>query len=347
MRRRNAEAPIIIKRGKKCRCEAHGGNWKVALADFMTSMFIFCLAMWLINITTTEQKVAVSDYFSVRAISAETSGSNGILGGQTIVSDGAMMGISGQPAVITMPPSQLAAMDLPDLIAEGEASGLSDTEMEYLLNSRDEMLFLNLEKELRDRVNDIPELAEIAGNITVEKVDMGLKITLKDLEGQPMFNSGSAEPLGRTREVLELMAPILADMQNKIKIAGHTDAVPYSGGQGGYSNWELSADRANAARRTMVNVGLPADQIVEVQGKADIEPLNVEDPRAPENRRLEILVMGADETLKERLAADNLTGDAPRDLRTRPADALDANPGDSMLTPDNRPAENAPTPLAQ
>jgi len=349
MRRRNAEAPIIIKRGKKCRCEAHGGNWKVALADFMTSMFIFCLAMWLINITTTEQKIAVSDYFSVRAISAENSGANGLLGGQTIVSDGAMLGISGQPSVITVPPSQLARMSEDDIAARAEAEGLSDEDLEFLLGAREELLLQEIETELRQRINDIPELAELAPNITVEQTEKGLKITLRDLDGQSMFNSGSDVPLPRTEQVLLEMVPILQRLDNKIKIAGHTDAVPYQGGPGGYSNWELSADRANAARRVLVNGGLPAERIIEVQGKASTEPLNLEDPRAPENRRLELLVMNADALLAEQIKNDNLPGQAPRDLTPRPVDALDANPNSSTLLEDQdrRPASGPPVDIAQ
>jgi chemotaxis protein MotB len=321
--RRTAEAPIIIKRGKKCRCEAHGGNWKVALADFMTSMFIFCLAMWLINITTKEQKIATSDYFNLKAISAETAGSDGVLAGRSLATEGVFTSTGGPPAVINYPPSTLIEMSTEDLQALAMEENMSQEELDYLLGAREEALFQEMEQELRERINDIPELAPLAENITVEQTEQGLKITLRDLEGQPMFASGSPAPLDRTREALVQMVSVLQTMDNNIKILGHTDAVPYAGGVGGYSNWELSADRANAARRVLVNNGLNADRLIEVIGKAATEPLVPEDPTAAQNRRLELIVMAASAEQRERLMGETRPGTQPRDLSPQPADALD------------------------
>ena len=315
--RRNAEAPIIIKRGRKCKCEEHGGNWKVALADFMTSMFIFCLAMWLLNITTTEQKLGVADYFAPTSVSKNTSGSGGVLGGQSILIDGTFQS-GGPPTVVTTGSPELITVPLEVLLEEQDPEGvpLAGLAAEFGMTEGELTPFTSVARDVSQALEslDLPETEE-GELVEIALINEGLRITLRDLEGQPMFASGSAQPLQRTVDVLQEIAPILSEVPNEIRVIGHTDAVPYGAGPGGaYSNWELSADRANAARRVLVNTGVNAERMSEVVGKAASEPFNLDNPNAPENRRIEIIVL-RDQERREQVIED---------LRPPPAAALDA-----------------------
>lgn len=315
--RRNAEAPIIIKRGRKCKCEEHGGNWKVALADFMTSMFIFCLAMWLLNITTTEQKLGVADYFAPTSVSKNTSGSGGVLGGQSILIDGTFQA-GGPPTITTDGSPEMITIPLEVLLEEQDPEGvpLAGIAAELGMTEGELTPFRNLGQEIDAALEqlDLPQTEE-GELVEISIINEGLKITLRDLEGQPMFASGSAQPLQRTVDVLQEIAGVLNDVPNQIRVIGHTDAVPYGAGPGGaYSNWELSADRANAARRVLVNAGVGAERMSEVVGRAESEPYTPENPLAPENRRIELIVL-RDQTRRNQVL---------QDLRPPPVEALDS-----------------------
>ena len=315
--RRNAEAPVIIKRPRKCKCEDHGGNWKVALADFMTSMFIFCLAMWLLNITTTEQKLGVADYFAPTSVSKNTSGSGGVLGGQTITIDGTFQA-GGPPSVITTGAPETIVIPLEVLLEEQDLDGVPLVGLAADIGVSEGELtpFANVARDVSEALEnlDLPETDQ-GELVEIDLINEGLRITLRDLEGQPMFASGSDTPLQRTIDVLGEIAPILADIPNEMRVLGHTDAVPYAAGPGGaYSNWELSADRANAARRVLVNANVDGGRFSEVVGKAASEPFTPETPTAPENRRIEIIVLRDQERRAQ----------VQQDLRPAPADALDS-----------------------
>ncbi|MEM6491524.1 MAG: OmpA family protein [Pseudomonadota bacterium] len=315
--RRNAEAPVIIKRPKKCKCEDHGGNWKVALADFMTSMFIFCLAMWLLNITTTEQKLGVADYFAPTSVSKNTSGSGGVLGGQSIIIDGTFQA-GGPPSVITQGVPETVRIPLDVLLEEQDIDGVPVVGLAAELGVSEGELtpFANVARDVSEALQnlDLPETDQ-GELVEIDLINEGLRITLRDLEGQPMFASGSDTPLTRTVEVLGEIAPILADIPNEVRVIGHTDAVPYAVGPGGaYSNWELSADRANAARRVLVNSGVGAGRMSEVVGKAASEPFTPDNPTAAENRRIEIIV----------LRDQQRRAQVQQDLRPPPVEALES-----------------------
>jgi len=307
MRRRNTEAPIIIKKGKKHRHEFHGGNWKVAMADFMTSMFIFFLLLWLLNIVSKEQREGIADYFAPASVSRSTSGSGGILGGQSIIVDGTFPKAGGPPSIVIsssgddgqsdqtevddFPPEDaepLGNMTVPDeyvdqvrrCIESGfrncQGPGQSDQAGGTAAGQDGQPVF--------EQVPDGP-------TVTISNTAEGFKITLQEVEGQPMFESGSSRPLPPTVAVLQALSAPLQNFPNKIKVAGHTDAQPYSSAPGGgYSNWELSSERANAARRVLVQSGVTLDRFGEVTGKAESEPL-LTDPLAAGNRRIDIILL--------------------------------------------------------
>lgn len=143
---------------------------------------------------------------------------------------------------------------------------------------------------LRQAWRELPEIAEVSDNILVEETPEGLHIQLVDQEGRSMFPRGSVEPYDRTRKILAKMAPVLKSLPNRIQITGHTDAARLYG-KPGYSLWDLSSDRARAARRILASNGLPHDRIHSVIGRADAEPLFPEDPFLASNRRISILIM--------------------------------------------------------
>ena len=156
--------------------------------------------------------------------------------------------------------------------------------------SQDEMNFRSASESLRQAMQDDPELAELSKNVIVDETPEGLRIQIVDQDGRSMFPAGHAEPYERTRHLIEAVGKILMKLPNRISISGHTDSAPYQGGPG-YSNWELTADRANAARRIVEAEGLPDDRIYQVVGKSDSEPLFPEDPRMAANRRLSIVLL--------------------------------------------------------
>ena len=311
MRRQNTEAaPIIIKRGKKHKHEFHGGNWKVAMADFMTTMFIFFLLLWLLNIVAKEQNVGIADYFAPVSVSRNTSGSGGVLGGQSIIVDGTYPQSGGPPSMITGNSN-----------AEGDGG---DTEVDdfppedaepmgnlTVPNRYVDQVRRCIESSFRDcevrsgqgggqgqqavagkpaRQVEIPSENDL--NYIVSNTAEGFKITLQEIEGQPMFETGSALPLPRLESALQQIAPLLLNFPSRIKLVGHTDAVPYASAvTGGRSNWELSSERANAARRVLVQSGLPLERLGEVTGKASSETFEALEPREAGNRRIDIILL--------------------------------------------------------
>jgi len=330
-RRRNKDAPIIIKKGKKHKHEHHGGNWKVAMADFMTSMFILFLVLWLLNITTAEQKQGIADFFSPASVSQEPSGSGGVLSGQSII-DGPFAQPGGPPLIILQTAAQDPLVPLDEILEEAEALGFSEDELESLEAIRGEVLYTRITQEILDALRNLQAQAAENGQnadqnttfdpraLTVTQTDEGTKITLTDLEGQPMFASGSPNPLPRTIQVLQELVPILLSQEGTIRVTGHTDGVPFSNGPAGYSNWELSADRANATRRTLVLAGYDPAKVNRVEGKAATDPLNVADPLAPENRRIEITVLNPRGLLTD--AGRQLPVDALNNQSTNAADII-------------------------
>ena len=138
------------------------------------------------------------------------------------------------------------------------------------------------------------KLASMRSQIRLDMTPDGLRIQILDAQNRPMFDSGSAIVKPYMRELLREIGHMLNDVPNRITLEGHTDAHPFSGGERGYSNWELSSDRANASRRELLGGGLPDDRVLRVQGLASSVPFERADPLAPTNRRISIIVMNRD-----------------------------------------------------
>ncbi|MEP0707134.1 flagellar motor protein MotB [Parvibaculum sp.] len=282
------EQPIILKKVKKVVHGHHGGAWKIAYADFVTAMMAFFLLMWLISMTTPEQKQGLADYFAPSNVSRSTSGAGGIMGGTAFDEEGARM--PGTKPQVVMTISTPAQPKSPEL-AEKEAKEAA--QMDKLMkekSARDERNFRSAAESIRQAMRENPDLAELSRNVIIDETPEGLRIQIVDQDGRSMFPSGHAEPFERTRKLLDEVAGILIKLPNRVSISGHTDANPVAG-RPGYSNWELTADRANATRRILENAGLSNDRIYQVVGKADSEPLFPEDPYMAANRRLSVLLL--------------------------------------------------------
>ena len=282
---------IIIKRVKKTAHAAHGGAWKIAYADFVTAMMAFFLLLWLLSSVSQEQLEGISNYFSPISVSATPSGGGDILSGATITSEGSAQSSTSRDSVtIDLPPPK-AGTGGDESAGQKEAAEMTDEEMEEeLQRKKEEDQFEEAKKELEEIIERTPELSEMKESLLIDNTPEGLRIQLLDKEGLPMFPSGAAEMFDRTKRLLELVSKVIVKMPQQISISGHTDSVPFVS-KTGYSNWELSADRANAARRALVHAAIPFDRVSKVVGKAATEPFLPEDPKNARNRRLSIIML--------------------------------------------------------
>ena len=291
----NEEQPIIIKKVVKGGHGHHGGAWKVAYADFVTAMMAFFLLLWLLNVTTDEQKAGIADYFSPSTASVSSSGAGGMLGGQTLVTDGAKISDTGVPTVVmNLTPPESAAGEADDGDEDTSSSEtideLSDEEIEQELAEREQESFEEAVDAIQQAIQDVPELAELSRNLIIDMTPEGMRIQLVDQDGRSMFESGKADLLDHTSSLITMITRVVERLPNKIKITGHTDATPFKADDG-YGNWELSSDRANASRRALLQAGLAPARIAMVTGKAETEPLFPDDPQAASNRRISIVLL--------------------------------------------------------
>lgn len=272
--------PIIIKRVKKGGHAAHGGAWKIAYADFVTAMMAFFLLMWLLGSTTEGDKKGISDFFS-SPMKVALTGGNGS-GGSTSVINGGGTDITKQVGQVKMGSE--------DPIQKKKAMEALKAEMA----KQDAKKLAVLSGKITAAIANSPNLSEFASQIRLDTTPDGLQIQIIDDQRRPMFDSGSAIVKPYMRNILRAVGLALVDVDNKISLDGHTDRAPYGSGERGYSNWELSADRANASRRELVLAGMPEHKLARVMGLSSSLPIEPQDPMAPANRRISILVMTRD-----------------------------------------------------
>jgi chemotaxis protein MotB len=257
-----ADQPIIIKKIKKKGHEHHGGAWKLAYADFVTAMMAFFLLMWLLSSTTPDQKKGISEYFQdPYKIS---------LNGGEDVGDRTQVESQGGRDITSDDPGQVE-----DKTAE--AAALQQLEQ--------------LKKTIEEMINTKPEMNEFKDQINLEITPEGLRILITDKDNRPMFQLASSATEEHIKEILRALGSTINGLPNKISINGHTDSRPFPENQSGYTNWELSGDRANAARQELIDGGLEEQKILRVSGLSSSIPLNTDDPNDPINRRISIIVM--------------------------------------------------------
>jgi chemotaxis protein MotB len=269
--------PIIIKRIKKGGHAAHGGAWKIAYADFVTAMMAFFLLMWLLGSTSEGDKKGIADYFQ-SPLKIALMGGNGS-GNSNSVLPGGGRDLSKSSGEVDSGDAERAAKLMGAQIARAEAA------------RKDQLRIEALQKKIESVIANTPQLSEFGSQIRLERTPDGLHIQIVDDQNRPMFDAGSALVKPYMRDILRAIGGALGDVENHIALAGHTDATPYGSGQRGYSNWELSSDRANASRRDLVTGGLPDDKLLRVEGLASSQLMDPDQPTSPINRRISILVL--------------------------------------------------------
>ncbi len=271
----------------------HGGAWKVAYADFVTAMMAFFLLLWLLNVTTAEQKNGIADYFAPNPRIAENkSGAGGIMGGLTVSPEGQMTS-----DVQPMAQQQIADPAIRKQDGDTDPDKLEEEELRKELRERENARFEQAAQEIKNTIENTPDLQELAKQIMVDITPEGLRIQLIDEDGNPLFPSGSANMFDKTRALLDKLAQVILSTPNEISIRGHTDGVPYGPGAT-YTNWELSGDRANASRRVLKQSGVPESRLNNVVGKADKDHL-FENPEDPRNRRISIILLREELVVQE------------------------------------------------
>nr|WP_313402419.1 flagellar motor protein MotB [Pseudomonas sp.] len=304
--------PIIVKRVKKVAGGHHGGAWKIAFADFATAMMAFFLVMWLMTSATPEQKKAISGYFQDPIGFTESASPYAIdLGGTPTPAPERTL----NPDISETPESQ------PD------ETGVSTDQIETLAEKMEQERLELLLQELQNKVEENPELQRFKDQILFEITQDGLRIQIMDAENRPMFALGSANLQPYFEDILLAMADTIRAVPNKISISGHTDAKPFAG-RGDFGNWELSSNRANAARRTLVAGGYPDEQVARVVGYASSALFDREDPFNPVNRRIDIVVL----TKKAQRAIEGeqgANGEAPAQGQA-PAETSSGAPADAL-----------------
>jgi len=273
---------IIKKRGGHGKGGHHGGAWKIAYADFMTAMMAFFLVMWLLSISSPKQLQGIAEYFRTPLAVAMAGGNKSSMSRSMIPGGGA------------------------DPIEKKEAEVRKASQ-----DAADSRRLADLKKHLEQLIEAKPELKQFRPQLLLELTPDGLRIQIIDSQKRPMFKLSSSvvEPYMRT--ILREIGPLLNELPNAITLSGHTDALQYHDGDRSYSNWELSADRANASRRELTAGGLRDNKVLRVTGVAAAMPFNRVDPADPANRRISVLVLNR--KAQERIEDEN-RGPAERGL---------------------------------
>ena len=269
--------PIIIKRVRKGGHGKHGGAWKIAYADFVTAMMAFFLLMWLLGSTTEGDKKGIADFFNA-PLKVSLLGGSGSGDSSSVVRGGG--------ADLTRTTGQVKDGD-----TQAKKRLMSLKALQAEQRRAEQARLEALKARVEAAVNANPKLASMKSQIRLDMTQDGLRIQIVDDQNRPMFDIGSAIVKPYMRELLREIGRMLNDVPNRITLEGHTDAQPFAGGERGYSNWELSSDRANSSRREIVAGGLPEDRMLLVQGLASSKLFIPAQPEHPMNRRISVIVM--------------------------------------------------------
>ncbi|MGD1954926.1 MAG: flagellar motor protein MotB [Sphingomonadales bacterium] len=289
------ERPIVIKKVKKVSGGGHhGGAWKVAYADFTTAMMAYFMLLWLLNVSDEVTLQGLADYFTpTNASMSNSSGAGGILAGTNIESTGASN--SGSATISFDAPQQVSntTMDASAESGESYRQGIAEEraaqDWDAKIVTREDKMFGTVQQALKTAIQESETLQRHQDQIIVEQTPEGLRIQLIDKDQRSMFMRGSAQLYPFATERLSMVGRVIQGLPNRIAISGHTDSSPAA--RADYSNWELSADRANAARRVIRTAKVRPDRFSEVTGMAATEPLFPDEPLRPENIRVTLLLL--------------------------------------------------------
>jgi chemotaxis protein MotB len=287
--------PIIIKKVKKSGHAVHGGAWKIAYADFVTAMMAFFLLMWLLGSTTEGDRKGLSEYFNA-PLKVSMQGGSGAGASHSILPGGGKD--------LTQKVGQNMRGQDDDLVKRRQAEMQAKAD----IARQDSRRLSELRTRIENIISNTPKLNEYRSQIRLDTTPDGLQIQIVDEQNRPMFDSGSALVKPYMRDILREIGAALNDVENRISLAGHTDASTYGNGERGYSNWELSADRANASRRELAAAGMPDNKLGRVVGLAASSLLDPTNPSAPVNRRITLTVLTRE--AEQRLMGNTPTGSA-------------------------------------
>ena len=269
--------PIIVRRKKRASEAHHGGAWKIAYADFVTAMMAFFLLMWLLGSTTKGDLQGISDYFKT-PLKVALSGGSGSGDSSSVIKGGG--------PDLTRSVGQRKEGELP---SEKKIVNIKAAEADRQRQEIEQ--FKALKARLEAAIDANAVLRNFRNQLRVDMTQDGLRIQIVDEQNRPMFDSGRAELKDYTRSILREFGTLLNNVPNRISLAGHTDSAPYAAGERGYSNWELSADRANASRRELIAGGIAEDKLIRVVGLGASVPLNRDNPADAINRRISIVIL--------------------------------------------------------
>ena len=271
--------PIVIKRKKVVAGGAHGGAWKIAYADFVTAMMAFFLLMWLLGSTAKGDLQGIADFFQ-NPLKISSQGGAGS-GDATSVLQGGGKDLTRQSGQVKRG----------DVEAKKSTSFSKEAQAEFRRKEQERLESLKLE--IEKMIEQSPQLAQFKKQMLLDITSEGLRIQIVDEQNRPMFDSSSADLKPYTRDILRQIGKALNGVQNRISLAGHTDAAQFAGGEKGFSNWELSANRANASRRELVVGGMDDSKVLRVVGLASTVLFDKNDPLNSVNRRISIVVLNS------------------------------------------------------
>lgn len=271
--------PIIVKKIKKVSGGHHGGAWKIAYADFVTAMMAFFLLMWLLGSTTKAQREGIAEYFKTPLKVA-------LMGGTSVgASDTLIKGGGGKD--LTKKEGQVKPVDGD----KGKEKSVDIKDAQQALEKAEAAKLEELKSKIEKAIEDSPALSKFKNQLLLDITSEGLRVQIVDEQNRAMFASSKAEMQPYAQQILHEIGKMLNGVPNKISLSGHTDAVAYPSGDKGYSNWELSADRANASRRELIAGGMDESKLLRVVGLASASLFDKENPLGPSNRRISIIVM--------------------------------------------------------
>jgi chemotaxis protein MotB len=303
--------PIIVKRIKKGGGGHHGGAWKIAYADFVTAMMAFFLLMWLLGSTAKGDLQGISDYFKTPLKVAMAGGSGS--GDSSSVLPGGGRDLTRQDGQLKKGENDVVKKSFNLRAAQAE------------LEKSEQARLKELKKRIETAIDNSPNLKQYKNQLLLDITTEGLRIQIVDEKNRPMFALAKADLATYTRDILREIGKTLNDVPNKISLSGHTDATPYASGEKSYSNWELSADRANASRRELIAGGMDESKMLRVVGLSSAVLLDKEDPYNPINRRISIIVMNkkAEDAVEKDSGALAVSNDA--EVRDGLAPAVKSN----------------------
>ncbi len=296
-------APIIVKKiMDDGHGGAHGGAWKIALADMMTAMMAFFLLMWLLGASNADQRKSIADYFRPTSHSNVTmgklAGSDGMLGGRSVIDPDGFPFAAKQTAAMerVTPRSQGGPTEndpAPNAQERNNPEALTEAEKKQIAEQKDKADFDKLEQEVKESLAKNPRLENLTDQVKFVREKEGLRIEIIDKADFAMFGLGTTQLTPKAQVLLNEVAKSMTKMDNKLAIRGHTDSVAFANTDG-RNNWSLSAERAEETRKIIGKKGVPESRFAKIEGVSDSAPYNPNDPKDPRNRRISITVMYKD-----------------------------------------------------